>query len=210
MKTKIIRVVLLLLIFATQASTIFTAALEEYKNASVTAINWDENNTPFVLLGKEERKDSGGRAVWCDFFGRKDKKDGDDPLVTAKREALEESADQLDLVGDPLYRYRGKKNRSTVHFFWRAKYVAPRDINKCANGLRAAGKGHDIEKTAWHWAKLQDLLDGKSGLELHKHLASKLEHPNMGQVLKLYLAGIPETEEEDGDDDGQREYEQSE
>ncbi len=204
MKAKISRMVLLLLIVTTQVSTIFTAALEEeYKNASVIPISWTKDGTALVLLGEEKRRDSGGERVWCDFFGKRDRKDRGNPLITAQREALEESAGQLKFFGKPLYCYQGKKNRSTVHYFWEAKYIEPRNIHKSAGLLRTAGKGHGIEKTTWLWVELADLLQEETGLKLHWSLKDKLTHRVMRKVFESYLAGKPEVGETEEDDDGE-------
>jgi len=199
MKVKTTRIALLLLITATQVSTIFTAeALEKYENASVTPIFWTKNGTALVLLGKEKREQAG--IVWCDFFGKKDKNDGDDPLITAKREALEESAGKLDLFKDPLHRYQGRQNRSTVHFIWETKYVDPQNIRNNANELRATGKGSHIEKTDWQWVTLEDLLEEETGLILHRTLKSKLKHKTMGPIFRSLLQKNILIEEEDDDE----------
>lgn len=196
MRTKMIQIVVLLLITATQVTTIFTAeALVEYKNASVTPIFWEKDDTALVLLGKEKRKKAG--TVWCDFFGRKDKKDGGDPLVTAKREALEESAGQLNLLEDPLYRYQGTKNTSTVHFIWKVGYVDPQDIHSHAAQLREIGKGDHVEKTDWRWVKLEQLLNQETGLVLHWSLKDKLKHRTMGKIFRSLLKKEPKTEEKE-------------
>ncbi len=170
MKAKITRIVLLLMI-ATQVMTTFTA--EEfvgYENASVTPIHWTRDGTALVLLGLERRKESG--EVWCDFFGKRDSEDNNNPLVTAKREALEESANQLRFLENPLHR---EDTKSTIYFTWETKYIDPQEIRESADKLRAAGKGRHIEKTDWKWVTLEDLLNEKTGLKLHWTLNYRLK-----------------------------------
>ena len=188
MKAKIFRTVLLLMI-ATQVMTTFTAAeltvereSAEYENAGVTPIYWTKKDgTALVLLGKEKR----GRAgeVWCDFFGKKDEEDNNNPIVTAKREAEEESAGQLVLYGEPLHVFQGKKNKSTVHCIWEAEYIDPQEIQESAKKLEAVakrkGRRSHVEKTNWKWVTLKNLLEGETGLKLHWTLEKKLENPIM-------------------------------
>lgn len=195
MKTKITRIIMLLLITATQVATIFSAEeFVEYKNAAVIPICWKKDGTPFVLLGKEKRRRA--ETVWCDFFGKKDREDGNDPLITAKRETGEESAGVVELVGGPLHRYQGRRNTSTVHFIWQARYIDPETIRERADAMRKIGKGGDIEKTDWRWEKLEDLLNEETGLILHPFLTDKLKHRVMGPWFRSLLER--ELKEEEG------------
>ncbi len=171
---------LILLIFPIQAISTFAAEeFIEYKNASVIPIHWTRNGTALVLLGKEQRKTG---TFWCDFFGKKDAKDNNNPIVSAQREAFEESAYQLKFIGDP--KYCNYSQGHTVHFIWEVDYVDPQAMRNNAERLRARGRGRHIEKTDWTWVTLQDLLEGKTALDLHWTLKGKLRNESIRPVLE--------------------------
>jgi len=69
-----------------------------------------------------------------------------------------------------------------------------------ATKLLKTVKGSHIEKTDWHWVKLEDLLKQETGLTLHWSLESKLKHPSMGKFFKSLLNKKPKTEEDDDED----------
>lgn len=178
MKDSIIQAIIFSLIAISQfASTSFAA----YESASSTLIYWTKNGKPLVLLGKDNSPTQG--PVWCNFSGKKSTKDNDNPLTTAKREVWEETAHLVNLSGDPLYRYQDEGSRR-VYFVWEIQYVNPEDIHKAADEL---GRGYNIEKTDWRWTTLEDLLNGTTGLTLHKPFREKLTHLVVGQFFKSLL-----------------------
>lgn len=171
---------------AAQIMTTFAAEeFVEYKNASVIPI-YRAGGTALVLLGKEHRRRSG--EVWCEFFGKKDKEDNNNPLVTAQREAFEESANQLRFV-KPIHQYQGKRNTSTIHFIWEVDYVDPQAMRDSAKKIRKSGKKSHVEKTDWQWVTLKDLLEGNTGLNLHWTIADKLKNKSIRPILES-LCGV--------------------
>lgn len=162
----------------------------EYKNVCFTAYRWDEDGNTWILLGKEKRgyrarRQHRGpgprpelRIEWLDFCGGKEPED-ENSLQTAKREALEETAGQLKFREGMILTYRGRRNRYTIHYIAPVQYIDPYLIEQAAEKLRKEGLGKGIEKIEWRWVKLQDLLDGTSGLNLYWSLEQKLKHPTM-------------------------------
>lgn len=187
MKNKTIKLAMFSMLLA-QNITIFSVPVDEYRSAGITPVCWKDGNA-LVLVGKETRD---GREVWADFFGGKKSEDGDKPLVTAIRETREETAGVLDLrqSHEVLFWYQSPES-SMVNFVCKVDYFEAQTIRDAAQKLREIAKetGEEfyIEKTDWQWKPLQELLDGTTGLELHRVLARKFEDSVMREQFQSLL-----------------------
>lgn len=151
-------------------STVYVPMYDEaYGNASATLYYWDDAGKTWFLLGKEKRGLTTPNPywVWFNFGGSRDEGEAD-PLDTARREALEETAGKRDAVGketgpvtilpndqqlftkpfytsvkDRPYHVETKpfKTPYGIAFFLRVKdKVEPTDIKKVADARRAAAR----------------------------------------------------------------------
>jgi len=119
-----------------------------------------------------------------DFCGGREPED-ENSWETAQREASEETAGQIKLSKGMIFTYRGEQN--TIHYIAPIEYISSSCIALVAQKLRKAGRGKGIEKLEWRWVKLQDLLDGTTGLDLYWGLKYKLTNRTIKLFFKLLI-----------------------